>query len=249
MGEPQKTALLLADISGYTQFMVRTREALSHAQAIITELVNALIAEIRIPLRVVEIEGDAVFFCGMEDRGSHSWAHVKEEVGRKLPLFFTAFAETLNDLVRSNMCPCPACRGVSELRLKIICHVGDALSYQVAGFDKLSGPDVILAHRLLKNSIPSHQYLCLTEAAHREIGAMIDGEKEAFFESIEEFGTIPLAVYYPDVLTLLKKDNGNAVLQAGLPIRVKKTLQIVLRGMLIRAGLKKGPTLRNLDRG
>jgi class 3 adenylate cyclase len=243
MSEPQQTALLLADISGYTRFMVRTSEALSHAQAIITELVNALIAEIRIPLRVVEIEGDAVFFCGMESLGSYAWTQVKEEVGRKLPLFFTAFAEKINDLSRTNMCPCPACRGVSELRLKIICHVGEALSYQVAGFDKLSGPDVILAHRLLKNSIPSRQYLCLTEAAHREIGALIDGKREAFSESIEEFGTIPLYVYY-----LEAPSDGTAVRRARLPVRVKRTIQIVLQGTLIRAGLKKGPTLRNLDR-
>jgi hypothetical protein len=62
MNEPHKTLLLLADISGYTRFMLGTSTALSHAQAMITERVDTLIAEIRIPLRVVEIEGDAVFF-------------------------------------------------------------------------------------------------------------------------------------------------------------------------------------------
>ncbi len=149
MTEPQKAVLLLADISGYTRFMLGTKMALFHAQTIITELVNALVDEIRIPLRVVEVEGDAVFFYGMEEPGIHTWERVKEEVGGKLPIFFTAFAGKVNELARSNMCRCKACKGVSELRLKIICHVGDALRYRVAGFDKLSGPDVILAHRLL----------------------------------------------------------------------------------------------------
>ena len=43
---PQKVFLLIADISGYTKFMVSKRKTLAHAQAIITELMEAIIAEI-----------------------------------------------------------------------------------------------------------------------------------------------------------------------------------------------------------
>jgi hypothetical protein len=58
--------LIIADISGYTRFMTRTKMSLAHAQAIITELLQSILHEIEIPLHVVEIEGDAVFFYGIE---------------------------------------------------------------------------------------------------------------------------------------------------------------------------------------
>ena len=37
------------------------------------------------------------------------------------------------------------------LRLKVIAHYGEAVRSQVAGFDEVSGVDVIVLHRLLKN--------------------------------------------------------------------------------------------------
>jgi Protein of unknown function (DUF2652) len=180
----------------------------------------------------------------MAEKGGHTWQEVKEAVGGKLPIFFSVFAGKVNELARSNMCRCPACKGVSELRLKIICHVGAALRYRVAGFDKLSGPDVILVQRLLKNAIPVREYLCLTEPAHREIGAFMRGEEEAFSELIEEFGPLSLFVRYMGA----PRDKEMPPRRAALPARVKQTMAIAFKGMLFRAGLKKGPTLRNAGR-
>jgi hypothetical protein len=53
---------------------------------------------------------------------------------------------------------------VGKLRLKIIAHQGEAAFSSVGGIKKISGEDVILTHRWLKNSIPSHEYLLMTEA-------------------------------------------------------------------------------------
>jgi hypothetical protein len=52
-----------------------------------------------------------------------------------------------------------------SLRLKLIGHYGVAVRSQMAGFDELSGVDVILLHRLLKNEVPSSEYILLTDAA------------------------------------------------------------------------------------
>ena len=67
-------------------------------------------------------------------------------------------------------CKCAICRNSSELALKIVVHTGTAVFHQISGFNKVSGPDVILAHRLLKNSVPEKEYLLMSEAAYNAIG-------------------------------------------------------------------------------
>jgi hypothetical protein len=53
------------------------------------------------------------------------------------------------------------------LRLKVIDHYGVAIRSKVSGFDELSGVDVIVLHRLLKNEVKGSEYLRLTEPAYR----------------------------------------------------------------------------------
>lgn len=64
----------------------------------------------------------------------------------------------------------------------IIVHVGEAVVHEVAGKPQVSGPDVILAHRLLKNSVPSQEYLLLSEKAFELLGARLPGRFEAHDE-------------------------------------------------------------------
>lgn len=157
--ETERAVLLLADISGYTGFMTRTGRSLSHAQAIITELLNSIINEIEIPLHVVEIEGDSVYVYGAAEEDEYSWGDVISIISEKIFLFFQIFNRRLYEIIQSNMCHCEACDGTDRLRLKVIVHVGEVLFYKIADFSKLSDPDVILIHRLLKNSISSNEYL------------------------------------------------------------------------------------------
>lgn len=61
---PQPVLLIIADISGYTRYMTANAKTLAHSQAIITELVQAVVRQIELPLEVAKLEGDAVFlFC------------------------------------------------------------------------------------------------------------------------------------------------------------------------------------------
>ena len=57
----QGVVLILADISGYTKFMVANQTAAVHGQVIITLLIETILAEVDIPLTLHGIEGDAVF--------------------------------------------------------------------------------------------------------------------------------------------------------------------------------------------
>ena len=62
MSQDQRTRrgyLLLADISGYTAFLVATE--LEHASAVVQELTDLIRDRLSPPMRFVKLEGDAVF--------------------------------------------------------------------------------------------------------------------------------------------------------------------------------------------
>ena len=58
--EIKEVSLVLADISGYTEFVQAHRTALLHAEQIITDLLEAVIDSAEYPLTLNKLEGDAV---------------------------------------------------------------------------------------------------------------------------------------------------------------------------------------------
>ena len=54
--------LPIADISGYTRFMMKNHTARVHAHGIISDLLSAVIKEVQLPLEVNKLEGDARSF-------------------------------------------------------------------------------------------------------------------------------------------------------------------------------------------
>ena len=64
----------------------------------------------------------------------------------------------------------------------------------MAGRLQVSGADVILAHRLLKNSIESNEYLLLTESAFRIMGGHLQGRFETYQETYEGFDRVAIKV-------------------------------------------------------
>jgi hypothetical protein len=77
--------------------------------------------------------------------------------------------------MESTPCKCAICKNVKDMQLKVIVHSGRAVFNTIAGSPKISGTDVILAHRLLKNSIPSSEYLLMTASAYRDLGHEMPG--------------------------------------------------------------------------
>ena len=193
--EEQTVLLAMCDISGYTQFMVSHRESLAHGQIIITQLIQALLREIKIPLVVSKLEGDAIFlYCVLNSKSPA--IQVRDIVG-EMDGFFAAFDAKLSELAQSNLCACDACRNTERLRLKILLHVGTALIHRIDQFTELAGTDVILLHRLLKNGVDAKQYLLLTEAARTLAGlesAPCDYEGA---EEYEALGKVNVCAYYP----------------------------------------------------
>lgn len=136
----QKEAILIiADISGYTRFMLANQTALAHSQAIITELIQAIINEVEIPLQVAKLEGDAVFLYAIKEQEGVTWDFVRKSIGAKLITFFKVFANKLAELSQVYTCGCGACSNIDRLRLKMVAHSGQAYLHCIGRFEELTG--------------------------------------------------------------------------------------------------------------
>src|SRR6266508_196337 len=153
--EEKNVILILADISGYTEFMLSNDKTRTHSQLVISELVKAILEQIELPLQVAKLEGDAIFLYAVKDESDAAWKEYRPGLGKKLIQFFQVFSDKVAQLTIASICRCTACTNIERLKLKIIAHSGKAVFYELGGFVELSGVDVIVAHRLLKNSVLS----------------------------------------------------------------------------------------------
>lgn len=190
MREEHDVLLLIADIGGYTRFMVENQTELTHSHEIIGALLEAIIAEVEIPLTVAKLEGDAVFCWAIRSPG------VGAVVRERLIWFFQAFSSKLNELAAMRSCSCGACRNVRALRLKMVIHSGRALVYSIGERTELAGVNVIIAHRLLKNSIGEEEYILVTQAAAMELGIDLPLLR-SFTEQYEAIGAVELLAFNP----------------------------------------------------
>jgi hypothetical protein len=193
--EPREQRLILADISGYTRFMVENQLSAIHGQICITTLIETLLREVDIPLQLQEIEGDAVFLYATHPGEDRAWQEVLVQVRAKLERFFDVFFEGMVAAAESTPCGCAVCVNASELSLEIVVHSGRTVFHTIAGRPQVSGSEVILAHRLLKNSVPSNEYLLVSDAAFRDLGremglGFVEGE-----ERYEGFGLVKTHVH------------------------------------------------------
>jgi hypothetical protein len=194
---PEPVLLIIADISGYTRYMTANAKTLAHSQTIITELVKAIVRQIELPLEVAKLEGDAVFlFCRKPD--DSQWPQIKRVIGDRLLAFFRMFSEKIGELSQSTTCTCNACTHIEKLRLKVVAHSGEALFHRVLNFAELAGVDVIIVHRLLKNSVAADQYLLLTEAARRDLEFSGHIHLSNSMETYDDIGQIKTLVFLPE---------------------------------------------------
>lgn len=156
MGNPDKNTLLfIADISGFTRFINETE--ITHSSHIISELLELVISENKLDLKIAEIEGDAVFFYKVGPTPS------VEVIFNQTKKMFTAFHEHLKVYERDRICQCGACITASNLGLKFVTHQGSVIFQDIQGKLQLMGKDVTVAHKLLKNNIGESNYLLFTD--------------------------------------------------------------------------------------
>jgi hypothetical protein len=192
--EQRKVFLILIDISGYTRFTRLHRLSAMHAEQIITDLLESIISRASLPLVVHEILGDSVNFYAFADEGRQTALEVRRQVSAIFDAFRLREGELISDCA---LCVCQACQNVGKLHLKAVLHHGHAIFNVVSGFRKVSGEDVILAHRLLKNSVSEKEYVLETEAFHQLAGEPEGIRQERRTEQYEDIGPVNVRVFYP----------------------------------------------------
>ena len=151
--EIKRLVLVLVDISGYTNFIKMHTMSLLHAEAIVTDLLEAVIDHAEYPLTLSKLEGDAAFlYAKLDDEGEAGAA--ARDILNQVTEFFEAFRAKERALIACDVCRCDACDNIEQLKLKAFLHVGETVIKQIRQFEELAGENVILIHRLLKNSIP-----------------------------------------------------------------------------------------------
>jgi len=185
--------ILIVDISGYTRFIKKHKVALLHAEKIVGDLMEAVLDRVQAPVVAHEILGDAVSLYA-EDRGDPRTA---DQIYEQTLQYFDSFREKEAALISDcQVCSCEACEDIGKLKLKAIMHHGEAAFTMVRDIRKISGENVILAHRLLKNSIESNEYILMTQDFANRCDDM-DSENEGFVhltEHCEGIGPVKIAV-------------------------------------------------------
>jgi hypothetical protein len=202
-GARLRGTLLLADISGYTGFLHGVAEAHSfltvdtdeppQAYALVSSLLDVMVEAVEPPFRLVKFEGDALFAVSDEPVTTLRGPGLID----CLRVCHAAFGARLAAAGAEWTCRCNSCTRIGDLSLKFVLHHGEYIVTRIAGREELAGPEVIAAHRLLKNHvrelIGARPYALLTDAALAALDVPSDG-MVATSESYDDLPPIPVHV-------------------------------------------------------
>lgn len=241
MDSTYKALLLIADISGFTQFMMLHKMTTCHAKQIVVKLLEAIVSAAAPPLKLVELEGDAAFFYAACQHDDSELDQHLAAVKTQILNLFRSFYQTLQHLADLQLCICEACAGTQNLRLKIVMHAGEVAVEQIRSFEKLFGLDVILVHRLLKNSVPSKEYVLMTTSVYSRIGDFYQLQPEIRKENCEGIGKIETAVFYPPAELIGLVEIRKEVAQPKFLDKLGWYLRLDWIGLLDILGIRKLP--------
>lgn len=185
----QSGYLLIADITGYTGYL--TRSELEHANPIIHSLLEAIVMELKDPMKLRGLEGDAVLaYSSGPFPSGETFLNICESLYR-------VFAERRRNIVQNTTCPCNACRNVADLDLKVLAHHGKFEELSIGPMKDISGADVVLVHRMAKTNVKEDtgilSYALFSEDAFQAMG--IESELMQYSAQFEHFGDVPMRVY------------------------------------------------------
>ena len=193
--ELKHVALVIVDISGYTQFLRQRKLTLIHAEEIITQLLESVIDIAEFPLILNKLEGDAAFLYALMD-GDHQKA--AQDILQQVLAFFPAFHNKAAELSHdTSYCDCDACTHISRLKLKAFLHHGEVVFKKIRQFEELAGENVILIHRLLKNGVAADEYILMTNSFSALTEDIPTFRKERRTENYENADPALVDVFYP----------------------------------------------------
>jgi hypothetical protein len=177
-------ALLIADITGYTSFLRDVQlahqddafadGAVPDAYAMMSSLLDGIVACLVPPFELAKLEGDAVFVYAVSDDS----APPTDDAVACARACYADFRSRLSDARSIWQCWCDACSRVDTLDLKLVLHAGPFVIQELASGRELVGPEVVMAHRLLKTratELTGHRaYVLVTAAAVDHFGVATD---------------------------------------------------------------------------
>src|SRR5438309_2153170 len=178
---------VLADIGGYTKFL--TGVGIKHAKEVTEHLLNRLIKSTERNSKVANVMGDCVFFYS-ETPAPHA------DIYRLLRGLHEEFQDAQLDIASGSTCRCGACDRTEDLSLKFVVHAGEFDVQNIGGRKELIGQDIIVATRLLKNSVPVREYVIATPAAPG-VAEAAGGATQKGRDELESIG--PIEYSYVDL--------------------------------------------------
>lgn len=145
----------IPDITGFTKFITSTDNG-EFANRVITRVLNEVAAANILEMSIAEIEGDAIFFYKTGRLPS------VKKVAKQCQLIYDSFNQTIAGFQHSDTELYLSHLSKNQLGIKIVIHHGHISLADINGHIKLMGEDVILVHKLLKNSIEEPCYILLT---------------------------------------------------------------------------------------
>jgi hypothetical protein len=182
---------VITDVTGYTAFL--TDSELEHGRDILSNLLDAIVAAIEPPLVVSNFQGDAVLSYAPDHEGLRGQTFL-ETIDR----LYGSFAAARTRIQQNTSCDCcRACKNVGALDLKVFVHHGAFATQRIQGREELSGRDLIVAHRMMKNSLRERTglsaYALISGAAIRALGLEpFAADMIAHQETYEHLGEVPM---------------------------------------------------------
>jgi hypothetical protein len=233
----RRAVLLIADIGGYTQYMNWNRMHLAHAQLAVAQLLESVIDAGK-GLKLAKLEGDAAFFWAPEGTAN---VLVCERLSRMRQSFFARRERIKKDY----SCQCASCGQLDNLTLKFVAHEGEVAEQKVKRHVELAGVDVILVHRMLKNTVPVLEYVLMTDVVAQCLDDSVRQLCRPLTHDFEGIGET--STHYIDLAT---SQAPPAPPERGFFGRLGKTAKFELSTVPFLLGFKKpAEGFRNLGRG
>jgi uncharacterized protein YndB with AHSA1/START domain len=182
--KPELAYFVIADISGYTSFLAAAE--LDHAQDIIADFMDTVVKALRPPFRLAKFEGDAAFVYAVTEKVDGS---LLQDV---IESAYFKFRRRMRDVKQASVCECKACVAMGDLDFKFVVHHGEMVKQKMGGREELAGRDVILVHRLLKNTtsakVDGRAYALYSDACIQTMG--IDPAAQRLIEHQETIDII-----------------------------------------------------------
>lgn len=181
LAEVDHGCLLIADLSGYTDYLLASE--LDHAHDVLADVTDTVVRSLRPVLRLTKLEGDAAFAYVLA--GSYSASTLLDAIDRA----YASFRSRVRDIGHATTCTCQACERIPTLDLKFFVHDGSFIRRRVGRNEELVGRDVILVHRLVKNSaaqaLGTRGYALLTDACVQAL--RLDPQALGLREHVEHY--------------------------------------------------------------